>query len=48
MQSVLLLDDDPLNLQWLQILVGRLSGVQALAFQDPQEALACARAQPLD
>jgi hypothetical protein len=38
MQSVLLLDDDPLNLQWLQILVGRLSGVQALAFQDPQEA----------
>ena len=48
MQTVLLLDDDPLNLQWLQILVGRLPGVQALAFQDPQAALQCARTHTLD
>ena len=48
MQSVLLVDDNPVNLKWLEMLVQRLEQTQCASFTDPLAALEYARSRPLD
>ena len=48
MQSVLLLDDNPVNLKWLELLVQRLDQAQFVSFTDPLAALDHARSQRVD
>jgi len=48
MQSLILLDDNPVNLKWLQMLGQRLEQVQCISFTDPFAALDYARAQRVD
>jgi len=48
MQSVLLLDDNPVNLKWLELLVQRLDQAQFFSFTDPLAALDHARSQRVD
>ena len=48
MQSVLLLDDNPVNLKWLEQLVQRLDQAQSIGFTDPAAALAHAREHRVD
>ena len=48
MQNVLLLDDNAVNLKWLELLVQRLEQAQSISFTDPAAALAYARTQRVD
>ena len=48
MQSLILLDDNPVNLKWLQMLGQRLEQVQCISFTDPLAALDYARTQRVD
>jgi response regulator RpfG family c-di-GMP phosphodiesterase len=48
MQSVLLLDDNPVNLKWLELLVQRLEQAQCASFTDPLAALEYARTHHVD
>ncbi len=48
MQNVLLLDDNPVNLKWLELLVQRLAQAQHVSFTVPAAALDYARTQRVD
>ncbi len=48
MHSVLLLDDNPVNLKWLELLVQRLEQAQCTSFTDPAAALDFARTHRVD
>ena len=48
MQSVLLVDDNPVNLKWLELLVQRLEQAQCASFTDPLAALEYARTHHVD
>jgi putative two-component system response regulator len=48
MQNVLLLDDNPVNLKWLELLVQRLEQAQYGSFTDPAAALNYARSEHVD
>jgi len=48
MQSVLLVEDNPVNLKWLELLVQRLAQTQCASFTDPLAALEYARSHHLD
>ena len=48
LQSVLLLDDNLVNLKWLELLVQRLAQAQCVSFSDPAAALDYARSHRVD
>ncbi len=48
MQSVLLLEDNPVNLKWLEMLVRRLDHAQSISFSDPAAAMDYARSHQVD
>lgn len=48
MQNVLLLDDNPVNLKWLELLVRRLEQAQCISFTEPAAALDYARSERVD
>lgn len=48
MQNVLLLDDNPVNLKWLALLVQRLENAQCVSFTEPAAALDYARSERVD
>lgn len=48
MQNVLLLDDNPVNLKWLELLVRRLEQAQCISFTEPALALDYARSERVD
>ena len=48
MQSVLLLDDNLVNLKWLELLVQRLEQAQCVSFSEPAAALDYARSHRVD
>jgi putative two-component system response regulator len=48
MQSLILLDDNLVNLKWLEMLGRRLEHTQCISFTNPLAALDYARAQRVD